>query len=147
MYNTPITKAEIEKVLINYSTEQFYSIETVDGLARKFGSNFFYTGNPNYHIEFLKKINAIEPKDLHKLIAKYFVGKTLTVTSLLQKGASDHDKKMIQKFASEVSRMKTTKKFAIEKGKGKDEHSINEIRKKPAGREQNEKQNESGVAG
>ena len=64
---------EIKKAIINLSSEQFYSIETVDGIAQKIGSAQFYLGDTNAHEKYLKKVQKIKPSDVKKVAQKYLV--------------------------------------------------------------------------
>jgi zinc protease len=62
---------EIKRARVSISSEQFYSIETVDGLASKAGGQEFYLGDPNAHKKYLAAINKITPADVQKIAKKY----------------------------------------------------------------------------
>ncbi len=48
MIQEPPSNEELQKAITNLASEQVYSLESVDGLARKAGSLEFYMGDPNY---------------------------------------------------------------------------------------------------
>ncbi len=64
---------ELRKAILNISSEQFYSIETVDGIANKIGSAQFYLNDTNAHEKYLKKIQKVTPQQVQKIAQKYFV--------------------------------------------------------------------------
>lgn len=66
-----ITWEELKKAVINISSEQFYSIETVDGIANKIGSEYFYLNDTKAYEKYLAKIQKLTPKDIQKAAAKY----------------------------------------------------------------------------
>ncbi len=73
---------EIRKAIINISSEQFYSIETVDGIASKIGSSQFYMDDSLAHEKYLKTIQKITPKDVMRVAKKYFDPKIASYTVL-----------------------------------------------------------------
>lgn len=66
-----ITWEELKKAVINISSEQFYSIETVDGIASKIGSEYFYLNDTKAYEKYLAKIQKLQPKDIKKVAQKY----------------------------------------------------------------------------
>ena len=66
-----ITWTELKKAVINISSEQFYSIETVDGIANKIGSEYFYLDDTKAYEKYLAKIQQLQPKDIQKVAQKY----------------------------------------------------------------------------
>ena len=66
-----ITWEELKKAVINISSEQFYSIETVDGIANKIGSEYFYLNDTKAYEKYLAKIQKLQPKDIQKAAQKY----------------------------------------------------------------------------
>lgn len=80
---------ELQKAITNLSSEQVYSIETVDGIARKIGSLEFYLKDPKYFEKYLKAVQGLKPQDLVKVARKYISSKTL---SLVMTGNADKSK-------------------------------------------------------
>ncbi len=69
--NNPPSWNEIKRARVGISSEQFYSVETVDGLANKAGTLEFYLGDANGHKKYLAAINKITPEDVQKAAKKY----------------------------------------------------------------------------
>lgn len=65
--------SEIKKSVITISSDQFYSLETVDGIADKVGTDEFYFKDPKAHEKYLKKIQKLTPADIQKVAKKYLV--------------------------------------------------------------------------
>src|SRR5262249_8112888 len=76
------TQEEFSKAIINLSSEQFYSMETVDGLARKYGHFEDLFKDPLYFNKFLKQIESLKPNDILKVARKYLTPKTLAMVFL-----------------------------------------------------------------
>lgn len=76
----PISADEIKKAVINLESEEFYSLETVDGLSRKIGSLEFYFQDQKFQEKYLKAIRSITPKDLKRVAKKYLWNKNMTVS-------------------------------------------------------------------
>jgi zinc protease len=78
----PPTSDEFTKAIINMSSEQFYSMETVDGLARKYGHFEDLFHDPLYFEKFLKQMQELTPKDVLKVARKYLTPKTMSMVIL-----------------------------------------------------------------
>ncbi|MBC7465242.1 MAG: insulinase family protein [Bdellovibrio sp.] len=123
MNNEPLWE-EIKRARVSISSEQFYSVETVDGIANKAGSSEFYMGDSNAHMKYLAAINAITPEDVKKVAQKYLKLDQLSVSYMAneEKAASEKKLKEIPKIWKElvfVAKNKTkkikNKKIKIEK--------------------------------
>ncbi|MES3037830.1 MAG: pitrilysin family protein [Bdellovibrionota bacterium] len=66
-----LTQDEFARAYLNLSTEQIYSIETVDGMARMYGSMMFSFGDPDHFAEYLKQVKALKPADIQRVASKY----------------------------------------------------------------------------
>lgn len=73
---------EMQKALTNFASDQVYSVETVDGIARKAGSLEFFLGDYNYFPKYMKQINQLKPEDILKVARKYFNPKTLSIVAM-----------------------------------------------------------------
>jgi len=80
--NSEITWDEIKKSVVILSSEQFYSIETVDGIANKIGSAQFYMNDTSAHEKYLKQIQKITPQRLLKVAKKYLTEKSVYYSML-----------------------------------------------------------------
>ncbi len=73
------TAEELQKAITNIASEQVYSLETVDGIARKIGGLEFYMKDPKYFPKYLKSLYRLKPMDLTKVAQKYLTSKTLNL--------------------------------------------------------------------
>ncbi len=73
---------EMQKAVNCFASEQVYSIETVDGIARKAGSLEFYMGDPNYFTKYLKEIGNLRSEDILKVARKYLDPKKMNISAL-----------------------------------------------------------------
>lgn len=127
MIQEPPSNEELQKAITNLASEQVYSLESVDGLARKAGSLEFYMGDPNYYQKYLKQLYALKPKDIQKLAIKYFDPKKLTVVLMTKNDLAEAKKitnQFIKDLGKEIALAKKkpnknlkTKKFAPKKFK------------------------------
>ncbi len=65
------TSQEVQKAITNFASHEVYSLETVDNLARKAGSNEFYYGDHNYYKKYMRDIYALTPADIQRVAKKY----------------------------------------------------------------------------
>lgn len=71
MITQPASLEELTKAITNFRAEQFYSLETVDGLARRLGSAYLAAEDLKYSDKYLRAIEAVTTQDLVKLAKKY----------------------------------------------------------------------------
>ncbi len=95
----PVDWADIKRARVSISSEQFYSVETVDGLANKAGSQEFYFKDQNAQKKYLKRLNQITPEDVLKAAKKYLVFEKMNLSLL-----GDIDEK---KAAEQISALKS----------------------------------------
>ncbi len=72
------TLKELEKARTNLASEQYYSLETVDGLARNFGHYQDLFGDPSYFDRFMKQVRSLTPTDVLKVARKYISADAMT---------------------------------------------------------------------
>jgi zinc protease len=97
IYHNPPTMGEIQKAVINIASEQVYSVETVDGLARKAGSQEFFMGDSEYYKKYLAAIYKTAPSDIQRLAKKYFDPAKITV-AILSKRDEKEVKEIVNNF-------------------------------------------------
>ncbi len=78
----PPTDSEFRKALTNLASEQFYSLETVDGLARSYGHYQDLFGDPNYFKKFIKQVQSLTPLEIIKTAKKYLDPNKITVVAM-----------------------------------------------------------------
>lgn len=114
---------EIKRARVNISSEQFYSVETVDGLANKAGSQEFYFKDQKAQQKYLNQINKITPLDIKKAALKYFKLDLLTATLMSNQSETASEKQLVklplfwkQAMGSNVKSVnKPSKKISIPK--------------------------------
>jgi len=129
--DVPPTKEELEKAKVNFFSEQFYSMETVDGLARKYGHYEDLFEDPDYFEEILKSIRSLEIKDLVQVSKKYLKPEKAVVVCMAQEGfAADvkvSARKLLKAYKTSFEKKRPTLKsdskgkfkgFRIPVGKG-----------------------------
>lgn len=73
---------ELAKVKTNIESEQYFSLETVDGLSRSLGSWEFLFKDPSHFEKYLEQVQKLTPEDLVRAARKWLVPETLTFVSL-----------------------------------------------------------------
>ena len=92
----PFEPDEIESAVLSLETEKFYSVETVDGLARSAGSQEFSARNLNFQDKYLKAVRKIRAPDLVRVAKKYLKIQTVSA-AFITNASSDATKKLIMK--------------------------------------------------
>lgn len=111
----PPTDQEIKKALTNLASEQFYSQETVDGLARNFGHYQDLFDDPGHFAIFLKQVEKLTGREIIKRAKKYIDtnGVTFVVMSPADKAAIEPlAKDWVKTFRKKLksTKIKTPKK-------------------------------------
>lgn len=88
----PVSAEELQKAVTIISSEQVYSVETVDGLAKKAGSLEFYFNDHKAYEKYLKNLQSITPAEIQKVAKKYFQTKTMSVSFFSKKSKQDCEK-------------------------------------------------------
>lgn len=118
IYHNPPTSEEMQKAVTNIASEQVYSLETVDGLARKVGSQEFYMNDSEYFKKYLAAIYKVQPSDVMKLAKKYFDPSKLTITVLSQRSEKEI-KAIVASFIKDLKTALKDKKRVHPKSKVK----------------------------
>lgn len=112
----PPTPAELQKAITNFASHEVYSMETVDNIARKAGSNEFYYDDHDYYKKYMKQIYALKPVDIQKVAKKYFKPETFSL-SLMTNMEKKEAEKILKSFAKDFKKALSKTKIAKEKGK------------------------------
>ncbi len=75
----PPTDDELRKAIVNFESEEFYAMETIEGVARKAGSFENLMGDYAYFEKFMKQIYALKPEDLQKVARKYLGTEAMSI--------------------------------------------------------------------
>jgi zinc protease len=71
MLSNPPTTQEMQKSMTNFASHEVYSVETVDNIARKAGSDEFYYADHDHYGKYMKQVYALKPADIQKVAKKY----------------------------------------------------------------------------
>lgn len=95
LQNTEVSWADIKRARVAISAEQFYSVETVDGLANKAGTLEFYFKDQNAQKKYLRKINQTTPKDVQSVAKKYLKFDKLSASLLADVDTKEAEKQLL----------------------------------------------------
>lgn len=80
--STLVLKEELAKVKVNIESEQYFALETVDGLSRSLGSWEFSYKDPSHFETYLKQIRDLTVDDILKAARRWLNTETLTFVSI-----------------------------------------------------------------
>ncbi|MEQ1877375.1 MAG: insulinase family protein, partial [Bdellovibrionia bacterium] len=93
---------EIQKCITNFESEEYYSLETVDGLARKAGYYDDLMGDPDYFKSFMKNVMTVERGAIVKTARTYLHPKQMSFT-FMDNGAGGDIKKILNTWIKEYT--------------------------------------------
>jgi zinc protease len=85
---------ELKKAITNFESEEFYAMETIEGVARKAGSLENLMGDYAYFKKFLKQVYALKPEDLMKAARKYLTPETATLVLMTPRDEKTETKRL-----------------------------------------------------
>ncbi|MEZ4870931.1 MAG: pitrilysin family protein [Bdellovibrionales bacterium] len=110
------TVEEMKKAQINMQSEEYYTMETVDGLARNTGTYQHLFGDYKYSKEFLNQIKQVTAEDVIRVARKYMKPES-TCVSFLTDQDEKQVKKLLKAWHKEYSKIYVeTKKIKLAKG-------------------------------
>ncbi|MBX2995538.1 MAG: insulinase family protein [Bdellovibrionaceae bacterium] len=74
------TAEELKKAIVNLESGEYYSMETVDGLARRYGSVEFQFRDLKAFDRYFKALRALTPKMIQEAAIRYLKPETLSIT-------------------------------------------------------------------
>ena len=83
---------EMKRAITNLESEEFYAMETIEGVARKAGSFENLMGDYAYFQKFLKQIYALTPDDILRVARKYLSPQQMTIVAMVPR-----DEKLVEK--------------------------------------------------
>ena len=110
LFKNPPTDEEISRALVSLESDKFYSIETVDGIARSIGGQWFSARSLKFQDDYLKACRQMTSEQLLKTAKKYLVPKTMSVVMVSNEEEKDV-KKAAKKFVAEFKSVSS--KFKI----------------------------------
>lgn len=88
----PPSGDEMKRAVTNLESEEFYAMETIEGVARKAGSFENLMGDYAYFQKFLKQIYALTPDDIMKTARKYLAPEQLSFVMMTPRNEKDAEK-------------------------------------------------------
>ncbi|MBC87554.1 MAG: zinc protease [Bdellovibrionaceae bacterium] len=132
------TKGEMKKALINMESDEYYTLETVDGLARKVGTYQHLFDDHKYSKEFLKQIKSLTAEDIMRVARKYLKPEKACISFLTdqdEKEMKGHLKKWLKDYkkvyesGKKLKIPKQGKKIKLSTWKPKKSEELAELKK------------------
>ncbi|NQY99196.1 MAG: insulinase family protein [Bdellovibrionales bacterium] len=98
------SEKELEKAVVNFNSDELYTMETVDGMANKLGMYQNLFDDPKYYKTFIKQVNEVSAKDVRKIAKKYLKPDAMSLV-LMTPGDEAEGKKLLQKFKRSYNKM------------------------------------------
>lgn len=108
----PPSAEELKKAIVNLESEEFYAMETIEGVARKVGSFENLMGDYAYFEKFMKQVYALTAEDLRAVARKYLNVDAMTLIMLVPRNEKEITKKLnvwIRDYKSNFKKAKATK--------------------------------------
>ncbi len=102
------SEEELQKAIVNFLAHEVYSLETVDNLSRKAGSNELFMNDHEYFKKYLNQVKKLKVEDIHRVAKKYFKKETLSVSMLTNEEVSS-GQQWIKNFIKNFDHKKPTK--------------------------------------
>lgn len=118
MVAEPPSHDELKKAIVNFESEEFYAMETIEGVARKAGSLENLMGDYAYFTKFMKKVYALKPEDIQAVARKYLGTDALNLVMLMprnEKQIEKHLKKWVADYKKGFAKAKTAKSAKLGK--------------------------------
>lgn len=96
------SESELKRCITLLESDEYFDLETVDGLNRKAGFLDYFMGDYRFYPKYLKQVYGLKPEDIVKTARKYLSPKNLTITVMTK-----DEKATAEKVAREF-----TKSFA-----------------------------------
>jgi zinc protease len=107
------TDAEISKAKINFESDQYFSLETVDRLARNYASMEFYFNDPMFFDKYLVQVDKITASAINTVAQKWIMNANLNIACLTS------DDKTARKLLTQWQKGLSKDLAKIKKFKGK----------------------------
>lgn len=99
--STPVSLSEIEKIRTQNESDTIYGMETVEGLARRFGEAQFYHDDYKAYNQYLNDLFKVSPADIIRVVKKYLDPQSVRISGLVKEDA----KKVEERFATFVKEL------------------------------------------
>ena len=82
--SSPVSEEELSKALSLIESEEFYAMETVDGLSRKYGFYYNMSGDINYFNKYVTNASKVSSSDILN-VGSYLNPDKVTISSITNK--------------------------------------------------------------
>lgn len=89
LFTQGVTMEELSKAKVNFMSEDAYALETVGGLARKYGSNYDLARNIHFHEEYYKKLERVTTSDVLRVAQNYLQPEKMLITAITPSGKEE----------------------------------------------------------
>lgn len=69
----PIDAADMRRVLARHRAQEVYGLETVDGLARSVGDDYFTTGDVDFSSKYLDRLDKVQSEGVSEALRRYLL--------------------------------------------------------------------------
>ncbi|MGE0761924.1 MAG: M16 family metallopeptidase [Bdellovibrionales bacterium] len=114
-----VSSEELGKAVVNLSSEQYYNLETVDGMARKYGHYEHLYRDYRESEKFLKQVRGLTPKDLLAVAKKYLRPDRMIACALTPQGEEASKEKELKNWLKALKFKNTTARKNKSAGKMK----------------------------
>lgn len=99
---TPVTSEELAKAVVNLHSEQYYTLETVDGMARRYGHFEHLFRDYREFDKFLRAVRKLKPSDLQAVAKKYLKPEKLQVCALTPEAERAASERVLKSWAKKL---------------------------------------------
>jgi zinc protease len=127
----PFSSEEMLKARTNVASEQYYSLETVDGLARNFGHYEDLFGDPSYFQKFMKQVQSLTAEEVMKTARKYLTAKNFSLV-VMTPAEKDPVEKILRSWLKKLDKLVKAKPMPLSNKKSKPAKKVSWVFKKPS---------------
>lgn len=100
---SPVSGEELAKAVVNLHSDQYYTLETVDGMARRYGHFEHLFRDYRYFDKFLKSVRKLKPADVQAVAKKYLKPERLQICALTPDKDKDTAEKTLKAWAKKLN--------------------------------------------
>jgi zinc protease len=119
---------ELKKAITNFESEEFYAMETIEGIARKAGSFENLMGDYAYFQKFLKQVYALKPEDILRVARKYLTPQGLTIVMTVPRNEKAVTREMKSWIAGYKKSYLAAAKMKAKTPKGEKKFTIKKVK-------------------
>lgn len=112
LISRPPKSEELRRAILNAQSDEYYGLETVDGMARKFGHFEHLFSDYRYFDRFLRRLAKVKPEDVRRVAKTYLHPERLFLVAQTPEPADvirDHLEKVKEKYTRAFAKSVRTK--------------------------------------